>query len=85
MHKHGSAHPTFPETNHGPDDGARERKLKSLLELGRIISLDLELDEMLLQIAHKASEVMEADRFSLFLYPCLSTTAKAIPLAQCRF
>ena len=68
MHKHGSAHPTFPETNHGPDDGARERKLKSLLELGRIISLDLELDEMLLQIAHKASEVMEADRFSLFLY-----------------
>ncbi len=46
----------------------RGRKFDSLLELGRLIGLDLELDEMLLQIAWKACEVMEADRSSLFLY-----------------
>ena len=46
----------------------RARKLQSLLELGRIIGLDLQLNEMLLQIAQKACEVMEADRCSLFLH-----------------
>lgn len=46
----------------------RARKLHSLLELGRIIGLDLQLHEMLLQIAQKACEVMEADRCSLFLH-----------------
>ena len=45
-----------------------DRKLHSLLELGQIIGLDLQIDEMLLQIAQKAIEVMNADRFSLFLY-----------------
>lgn len=45
-----------------------ERKLHFLLELGQIIGLDLQIDEMLLQIAQKAIEVMNADRFSLFLY-----------------
>lgn len=44
------------------------RKLQSLLELGRLIGLDLQLNEMLKQIAQKATEVMEADRCSLFLY-----------------
>jgi GAF domain-containing protein len=44
------------------------RKLQSLLELGRLIGLDLRLNEMLKQIAQKATEVMEADRCSLFLY-----------------
>ena len=49
---------------------AREsmRKLQSLLELGQLIGLDLQLREMLLQLARKAAEVMEADRCSLFLY-----------------
>src|SRR4030042_4602021 len=46
----------------------RANKLHSLLELGQIIGLDLQLNEMLLQIAQKACEVMEADRCSLFLH-----------------
>ena len=46
----------------------RDRKLQSLLELGQIIGLDLDLKEMLTQIAKKACEVMEADRCSVFLY-----------------
>ena len=46
----------------------RDRKFHSLLELGQIIGLDLQLKEMLLQIAEKACEVMEADRGSVFLY-----------------
>jgi signal transduction histidine kinase len=45
-----------------------DSKLRSLLQLGQLIGLDLQLDEMLLQIARKATEVMEADRFSIFLY-----------------
>ncbi|OPX94340.1 MAG: Sensor histidine kinase YycG [Syntrophorhabdus sp. PtaU1.Bin002] len=44
------------------------RKLHSLLELGQIIGLDLQIEEMLVRIAEKAAEVMGADRFSLFLY-----------------
>jgi hypothetical protein len=47
---------------------ADHRKLHSILELGQLIGLDLQLDEMLFQIARKATEVMEADRFSIFLY-----------------
>ncbi len=46
----------------------RDRKFHSLLELGQIIGLDLQLKEMLLQIAEKACEVMEADRGTVFLY-----------------
>jgi signal transduction histidine kinase len=46
----------------------KARKLHSLLELGRLIGLDLQLDEMLLQISYKACEVMEADRCSIFLH-----------------
>ena len=46
----------------------RIRKLHSLLELGELIGLDLQLDEMLLKIAQKACEVMESDRCSLFLH-----------------
>ena len=44
------------------------RKLQSLLELGQLIGLDLQLSDMLLQISQKACEVMEADRCSIFLY-----------------
>jgi signal transduction protein with GAF and PtsI domain len=43
-------------------------KLHSLLELGQLIGLDLQLSEMLLQISRKACEVMEADRCSIFLH-----------------
>ncbi len=46
----------------------RIRKLHSLLELGHLIGLDLKLDEMLVQIANKACEVMDSDRCTLFLY-----------------
>jgi signal transduction histidine kinase len=46
----------------------RDRKLNSLVELGQLIGLDLKIDSMLLQIAQKATEVMNADRCSLFLY-----------------
>ena len=44
------------------------RKLHSLLELGQLIGRDLKLDEMLVQIARKACEVMGTDRCSLFLH-----------------
>jgi signal transduction histidine kinase len=44
------------------------RKLHSLLELGQLIGLDLQLNDMLLKISQKACEVMEADRCSIFLY-----------------
>ena len=46
----------------------RARKLHSLLELGQIVGLDLQLNDMLLEIAGKACEVMEADRCSVFLH-----------------
>jgi signal transduction histidine kinase len=46
----------------------RARKLHSLLELGQLIGLDLQLNDMLSKIALKACEVMEADRCSVFLH-----------------
>ncbi len=49
-------------------DRSQDRRLRSLLQLGQLIGLDLQLDEMLLQIARKSTEVMEADRFSIFLH-----------------
>lgn len=62
----------------------RHRKLQSLLELGQIIALDLQLEGMLLQIAQKASEVMEADRCTIFLHDpqtdeLWSTVAMGLP------
>lgn len=45
-----------------------DRKFRSLLELGQIIGLDLQIDEILMQIAQKAIEVLDAERFSLFLH-----------------
>jgi signal transduction histidine kinase len=45
----------------------KTRKLHSLLELGQLIGVDLQIGEMLLQISQKACEVMEADRCSIFL------------------
>jgi signal transduction histidine kinase len=46
----------------------KARKLHSLLELGQLIGVDLQLNDMLLQISQKACEVMEADRCSIFLH-----------------
>jgi signal transduction histidine kinase len=46
----------------------RDRKLQSLLELGQLIGLDLQIDGMLVQIAQKAAEVMGAERCSLYLH-----------------
>lgn len=48
--------------------GTSERKLASILELGQIITLDLNLEDMLVKIASKAKEVLEADRFNVLLY-----------------
>jgi signal transduction histidine kinase len=62
---------TFPQNEDytgGQPLSESERKLHSLLELGQIIGLDLEINEMIVQIAQKATEMMNADRFSLFLY-----------------
>jgi len=39
-----------------------------LLDLGQLIGLDLQINEMLLKISQKACEVMEADRCSIFLH-----------------
>ncbi len=44
------------------------RKLQAFLDLGRIIGLDLQVDNMLYRIAQKTAQVMEADRCSVFLY-----------------
>jgi signal transduction histidine kinase len=46
----------------------RDRKYQSLLELGQLIGLDLQIDGMLVQIAEKAAEVMGAERCSLYLH-----------------
>jgi len=46
----------------------KARKLHSLLDLGQLIGLDLQLNDMLLKISQKACEVMEADRCSIFLH-----------------
>ncbi|MEN6615282.1 MAG: GAF domain-containing sensor histidine kinase [Syntrophorhabdus sp.] len=48
--------------------GTSERKLASILELGQIIALDLNIEDMLDKIASKAKEVLEADRFNVLLY-----------------
>jgi adenylate cyclase len=63
VNSNGNRLPDTAEPGHDQD-----RKLRSLLQLGQLIGLDLQLDEMLLQIAKKATEVMEADRFSIFLH-----------------
>jgi signal transduction histidine kinase len=44
------------------------RKLKSFLELGQIIGLDLQVEGILIQIARKAVEVMGADRGTVYLH-----------------
>ena len=46
----------------------QSRRLQSLLELGRMITLDLKLEPLLTQIAQKAAEIIQADRCSVFLY-----------------
>jgi signal transduction histidine kinase len=46
----------------------QSRRLQSLLELGRMITLDLKLETLLTQIAQKAVEIVKADRCSVFLY-----------------
>ena len=46
----------------------QSRRLQALLELGRMITLDLKLEPLLTQIAQKAAEIVKADRCSVFLY-----------------
>jgi signal transduction histidine kinase len=54
------------ETNE--DDRILQKVLRSFFELGQLIGLDLNLEEMIIQIAKKATEVMEAERYNLFLH-----------------
>ena len=53
-----------------PDEDERmlSKVLRSFFELGQLIGLDLNLEEMILQIAVIATEVMDADRYSIFLH-----------------
>lgn len=68
--KHTSESTSSPDEDHtgGQPLSASDRKLHSLLELGQIIGLDLQIDEILLKIGQKATEMMDAERFSLFLH-----------------
>jgi len=45
----------------------QSRRLQALLELGRMITLDLKLEPLLTQIAQKAAEIIKADPCSVFL------------------
>jgi signal transduction histidine kinase len=46
----------------------QNHKLQSLLELGRIIGLDLQIEAILQQIAKKTAEIMDADRCTIYLH-----------------
>jgi signal transduction histidine kinase len=50
------------------EDRILQKVFRSFFELGQLIGLDLNLEEMTIQIAKKATEVMEAERFNLFLH-----------------
>ena len=52
----------------GKDEKALRKMLTSFFELGQLIALELNLEEMLIQIAKKAAEVIGADRYNLFLH-----------------
>jgi len=48
--------------------GDADRKLRFLLELGQLIGLDLDIDDMLIAIARKAADVTDSERFAILLY-----------------
>ena len=50
------------------DEKSLRKMLTSFFELGQLIALELNLEEMLLQIAKKAAAVIGADRYNLFLH-----------------
>ncbi|MBN2402545.1 MAG: GAF domain-containing protein [Spirochaetes bacterium] len=50
------------------DEKTMQKIFRSFFELGQLIGLDLNLEEMIIQIAKKATEVMEAERYNLFLH-----------------
>jgi signal transduction histidine kinase len=50
------------------DDSIQQKVFRSFFELGQLIGLDLNLEEMIIQIARKATEAMEAERYNLFLH-----------------
>jgi signal transduction histidine kinase len=52
----------------GEDERTLPKVLRSFFELGQLIGLDLNLEDMLIQIAKKATEVMEADKYNFFLH-----------------
>ena len=56
------------KTNTDQDDRMLQKVMRSFFELGQLIGLDLNLEEMIIQIAKKATEVMEAERYNLFLH-----------------
>ena len=56
----------------GRAPGDAERKLHFLLELGQLIGLDLDIDDMLIAIARKAADVTDSERFAILLYDAAS-------------
>jgi sigma-B regulation protein RsbU (phosphoserine phosphatase) len=58
----------------GPDDARLIRHLNSLLEVSKALGAEVRLDSLLHVILNKATEVMEAERSSIFIYEEASQT-----------
>ncbi len=58
----------MPETNASREINRQVRDLKALLDVSKAISREAHLDDLLQVIMDKATEVIDADRSSLFLY-----------------
>jgi len=71
-------------------DARQVRDLNALLELTDAMAGDIQLDQLLLTIVRKTTEVMEADRSSLFLYDAetnelWSKIAEGLEIKEIRF
>ncbi len=58
----------MPDTNTSREIDRQVRDLKALLDVSKAISREAHLDDLLQVIMDKATEVIDADRSSLFLY-----------------
>ncbi len=62
----------FPEER--PDEATLVRNMNSLLEVSKALGAEARLDSLLGVIVRKATEVMEAERSSIFIYDEASDT-----------
>ena len=75
----------------GSDETARQlRNLHTLLEVSKAMAKEVQLDNLLQVIMEKTTEIMEADRSSLFLYDesrgeLWSKIAQGLELKEIRF